>query len=293
VAIVTGFIGLGAMGSPMALCLLKAGIPLVVYDIDAEKSRLLGAAGARIAASPAEVAALATRIVCMVSNVAQVRAVLTGADGVMNSARAGHRIVFTGTIAPQDVTDLHAELAHAGVMFTDAPVSGGVERALAGTLAIYASGDSPAIDAFRDVFDAMGGDLFVLGKVGQGMALKLINNMLVQINTVAVAEAMTLGAGAGIDPQVIYDAVKVSTGYSVAFEMRVPRIIARDFKPGGILDISYKDQELETAYAKQLGVPMFLAPITQQIFQLGHNMGLGSEDAAAIIKVYENLFQGV
>ena len=288
-AVKTGFIGLGAMGGPMAGNLLAAGIPLVVYDIDPEKCRRLGERGAQVAASAAGVARDATRILCMVDTSAQVRAVMTGPAGVMETARAGHRIACMSTIAPRVINDLHDELGRAGVMFIDAPVSGGAERAIAGTLAIFVGGDADAHAAFRDAFESMGDHVFAFGAVGQGMAMKLVNNMLVQVNSVAVAEAMSLGIRAGLDPQMIYDAVKVSTGYSVAFEMRAPRMIARNFTPGGIMDISYKDQELETAFAKQLGVPLFLAAVTQQIYQVGRNMGLSKEDASALIKVYEQL----
>ena len=285
----TGFIGVGAMGGAMAHRLIDAGIALVVHDIDLEKCRRLADQGAEIAASPAAVARAAGRILCMVDTTDQVRAVMTGASGVMEAAREGHHIACMSTIAPGAIRALHDELARSGVSFIDAPVSGGVERARAGTLAVFIGGDAAAQAPFQDAFEAMCAHLFATGEVGRGMALKLVNNMLVQVNSVAVAEAMTLGIRAGLDPQMIHDAIKVSTGYSVAFEMRVPRMIARDFAPGGRLDISYKDQELETAFAKQLGVPMLLAAVTQQVYQIARNMGLSGEDAAALIKVYERL----
>lgn len=221
-AVRTGFIGLGAMGTPMARNLLQAGIPLVIYDIAPEKCRPLEAAGALVAASPAAVAAQATRIVCMVETTAQVRTVMTGAGGVMDTARPGHQVACMSTIAPQEIVRLHVEMGGAGVTFVDAPVSGGVERALDGTLAVFASGDAAVLEGFRDVYASIGSNVFPMGEVGRGMAMKLVNNLLVQLNTVAVAEAMALGARAGLDPQLIYDVVKVSTGYSVAFEMRAP-----------------------------------------------------------------------
>ena len=285
----TGFIGIGAMGDPMARMLIAAGIPLVVHDIDLDKCRRLADLGAEIAASPAAVARAAKRILCMVDTTAQVRAVMTGASGVMETARAGHQIACMSTIAPAEIRALHEELADSGVSFIDAPVSGGVERARAGTLAVFIGGDAAAQAPFQDAFEAMCDHLFTTGEVGCGMALKLVNNMLVQVNSVAVAEAMMLGTRAGLDPQLIHDAIKVSTGYSVAFEMRVPRMIARNFAPGGRMDISYKDQELETAFAKKLGVPMLLAAVTQQVYQIARNMGLSGEDASALIKVYEQL----
>ena len=292
-AVKTGFIGLGAMGGPMALNLLRAGIPLVVYDIDEGKCRLVERRGAQVAISPAAVAREATRIICMVETTAQVRAVMTGQNGVMEAAGPEHHIACMSTIAPQEIKLLHDELHSSGVLFIDAPVSGGVERAVAGTLSVFASGGPQALEVFRDAFDSLGTNVFQMGDIGQGMAMKLINNMLVHVNSVAVAEAMALGISAGLDPKMIYDVVKVSTGYSVAFEMRAPRMIARDFVPGGALEIAIKDQELVTAFAKQLNVPLLLASVAQQIYQIAHNMGLSKEDNAALIKVYEQLCGGV
>jgi 3-hydroxyisobutyrate dehydrogenase len=113
--------------------------------------------------------------------------------------------------------------------------------------------------------------------------------MLVQVNTVAVAEAMVLGVKAGLDPQTIYEVVRVSTGASAAWELRVPRILAGDFEPGGTIDISYKDQELETAFAKRLGVPLLLANLTQQVYQIARAQGLNKKDGAAIVKIFEHM----
>jgi 3-hydroxyisobutyrate dehydrogenase-like beta-hydroxyacid dehydrogenase len=169
----------------------------------------------------------------------------------------------------------------------DAPVSGGTERAASGALSIIAGGAASTFEACRDVFQAMGRNVFHVGGPGQGLAMKLVNNMLVQVATVAIAEALVLGVKAGLDPQTIYDVVRVSTGTSFAFESRVPRILERDFRPGGTVDISFKDQELETAFAKQLGVPVLLANVSQQVYQMARAAGLNKEDGSAIIKVLE------
>ena len=171
----------------------------------------------------------------------------------------------------------------------DAPVSGGTERAISGELSIIGGGEPATFEACRDLFSAMGAKIFHVGGLGQGLAMKLVNNMLVQVNTVAVAEALVLGVKAGLDPQKIYDVISVSTGSSYAFDRRVPRILARDFSPTGTVDISFKDQELETGFAKQLGVPIFLANVSQQVYQMARAAGLGKEDGTAIIKVLERL----
>jgi 3-hydroxyisobutyrate dehydrogenase len=284
-----GFIGLGAMGEPMARNLIKAGVTLVVHDLDPVRCAQLKALGARVADSPADVALHARTIVCIVETTAQVRAVVCGDNGIMKTARAGHNIACMSTASPSELKRLADELAPHGVGLVDAPVSGAPEGAMAGTLTIFAAGDATALAAFDGVFGIVGRNVFKLGQVGQGTAAKLINNMLFQVNNVAVAEAMTLGAAAGIDLQLLFDMVKVSTGYSVAFELRAPRMIARDFSPGGKVDISYKDQELETTMAKELGVPMLLAAVTQQVYQMGRSLGFGREDGSAVFKVYEAL----
>jgi 3-hydroxyisobutyrate dehydrogenase-like beta-hydroxyacid dehydrogenase len=143
--------------------------------------------------------------------------------------------------------------------------------------------------ACEDLFRAMGKNLFHVGALGHGLAMKLVNNMLGQVATVTIAEALVFGVKAGLDPRTIYEVIRVSTGTSVQFENRVPRMLKRDFAPGGTIDISYKDQELETAFAKALGVPLLLANLTQQVYQMARAAGLNKQDGSAIIKVFEQL----
>jgi len=135
----------------------------------------------------------------------------------------------------------------------------------------------------------MGTKTFHVGGPGHGLAMKLVNNMLIQVNTVAIAEALVLGVKAGLDARTIYEVVRASTGTSQAFERRVPKILARDFAPGGTIDIFFKDQELETAFAKQLGVPLLLANVSQQVYQMARAAGLNKEDGSAIVKVLERM----
>lgn len=284
-----GFIGLGNMGRPMALNLMKHGFSLVVHDIDQSKVEPLRERGAAVAESSERVAAAVERTICMVETTAHAEAVITGEHGIIRSATRGHIVVCMSTIDPFVARRLAGELAARGVAMLDAPVSGGTERAVSGELSIIAGGDAVRFEACRDLFAAMGTKLFHVGGLGQGLAMKLVNNMLVQVNMVAVAEALVMGVKAGLDPRTIYDVVRVSTGNSFAFERRVPRMLARDFSPGGTVDISFKDQELETAFAKQLGVPVLLANVSQQVYQMARAAGLGKEDGSAIIKVLERL----
>lgn len=284
-----GFIGLGAMGGPMALNLVKHGFSLVVHDIDPAKGALWGTRGARPAGSAEEVAAQAERTICMVETTAQAEAVIAGGQGIIRGARPGHVVACMSTIDPLAARRLAEQLAARDIGMVDAPVSGGTERAASGELSIIVGGAAATVEACQDLFRAMGARVFHVGGLGQGLAMKLVNNMLVQVNTVAVAEALVLGVKAGLDPQTIYEVVRASSGNSFAFEMRVPRILKRDFSPGGTVDISFKDQELETAFAKQLGVPVLLANVTQQVYQMARAAGLNKLDGSAIIKVLEQL----
>jgi 3-hydroxyisobutyrate dehydrogenase len=284
-----GFIGLGNMGGPMALNLVKHGFSLVVHDIDPAKADIWRTRGATVADSAEGVAAKVERTICMVETTGQAEAVIAGERGIIRSAKSGHIVACMSTIDPIVARRLAEQLATRGVAMIDAPVSGGTERAASGELSIIVGGSAKTVAACQDLFGAMGAKVFHVGALGQGLAMKLVNNMLVQVNTVAVAEALVLGVKAGLDPKVIYDVVRASTGNSFAFETRAPRILKRDFSPGGTVDISFKDQELETAFAKQLGVPLLLANVSQQVYQMARAAGFNKEDGSAIVKVLERL----
>lgn len=284
-----GFIGVGNMGRPMAMNLLQHDFAVMVYDSNPAAITPLQEQGAAKANSPAEVAIAVERTLCMVATTAQAEAVIAGENGIIHGAREGHIVLSMSTIDPFAAKRLYDQLAPKGIAMLDAPVSGGTVRAVSGELSIMVGGDRTAFDACKDVFDAMGAHTFYIGPSGQGLAMKLVNNMLVQVNLVVICEALVMGVKAGLKPQTIYDVVRVSTGNSHGFESRVPQILAGDFTPGGTVDISYKDQELETAFAKQLGVPIFLANVSQQVFQMARAAGLNMEDHSAIIKVLEQL----
>ncbi len=284
-----GFIGLGAMGGPMALNLVKAGFPLVVHDIDQTRTAPLRAKGAELAGTAEGVAAAVDRTIVIVETTEQAESVIAGERGIIKGARPGHIVLCMATIDPFAARALADTLAAQGIAMLDAPVSGGTGRAQSGELSVIVGGAADVVAKCEDLFSAMGNRTFHVGPLGNGLAMKLVNNMLVQVNTVAVAEALVLGVKAGLDPQMIYDVVRVSTGASAAWELRVPRILNDDFEPGGTIDISYKDQELETAFAKRLGVPLLLANVTQQVYQMARARGLNKQDGAAIVKVFEQM----
>jgi len=284
-----GFIGLGAMGGPMALNLAQAGFALVVHDIDAAKAEPLKARGAEVAGSAQQVAAAVERTIVIVETTEQAEQVIIGAHGIIRGARAGHIVICMSTIDPFAARNFADRLAGLDIAMLDAPVSGGTGRAQSGELSVIVGGAADVFARCEDLFKAMGNRSFHVGPLGSGLAMKLVNNMLVQVNTVAVAEALVLGVKAGLDPQTMYEVVRVSTGASAAWELRVPRILQGDFEPGGTIDISYKDQELETAFAKRLGVPLLLANVTQQVYQMARAQGLNKRDGSAIVKIFEQL----
>ena len=284
-----GFIGLGAMGGGMAANIVKAGHDLVVHDIDRTRVEALVAQGARAAQSPAEIGAAADRTVTMVETTQQTEDIIFGPDGLATAAKPGHSVAMMSTIEPSVTKALYARLVERGMTLVDAPVSGGTPRAASGELSVICGGEDGDIEGWRPAFEAMSSNIFHVGGVGQGLAMKLVNNMLIQVNTVAIAEAFAMGAKAGLDPRMMYDVVRVSTGASFALEHRVPRMLSGDFQPGGTVDISYKDQELETGFAKELGVPLLLANVSQQIYQMARAAGYAKEDGAAVIKLYEKM----
>jgi 3-hydroxyisobutyrate dehydrogenase len=284
-----GFIGLGNMGGPMAHNLAKAGFDLIVHDINPVRLEPLVAAGASVETSPEAVAAKCHRTICMVETTTQAEAVILGEKGIGQSAKQGDVVLCMSTIDPIAARRISDHLAQRGVAMLDAPVSGGTHGAADGTLSVIVGGPAETFAASEDLFRAMGKNVFHVGDLGHGLAMKLINNMLGQIATVAIAEALVFGKKAGLDPRKIFEVVSVSTGNSVQFQNRVPRMLARNFVPGGTIDISYKDQELETSFAKALGVPLLMANVSQQVYQMARAAGLNKQDGSSIIKVFERM----
>jgi 3-hydroxyisobutyrate dehydrogenase-like beta-hydroxyacid dehydrogenase len=283
-----GFVGLGAMGGPMARNLLKAGRPLVVYDIDRRKTELFATLGAEVALSPADVAARATICISMVDTTAQSEEVITGPNGFIASAKRGDVVVSMSTIDPFAVEDMMKRLSEKGIEIIDAPVSGMIHGAEAGTLKAYVGGEASALEKCRGALEAMNAEVHHIGSIGQGIMMKLVNNMLAQAGRVLVVEAMVMGAKAGLDPRKMVDLVGNATGNSVVFQHAAPRLLSRDFT-GIRMDITIKDLELETQVAKRLNAPMFMANVAQQVYMMAKAAGHGDEDPAAVVKVYEQL----
>lgn len=281
-----GFVGLGQMGAPMAENILKKGHRLIAYDIGKRKVERAVSLGAQAASSPADTARRASTLISMVDTTAQGEEVIVGPGGFIETAQPGDVIISMSTIDLTALRGLHPKLAEQGIDLLDAPVTGMEKGARAGTLKAYVGGDAAALERVRPVLQAMASEITHFGALGQGMAMKLVNNMLMQVNRVLIAEALALGAKAGLDPNQMVETISKTTGNSVAFQYSAPRILARDFD-GIRMEITYKDVELQVALAKSLGMPMFMASMALRGYEMGKAMGLGGKDAASIVTLYE------
>jgi 3-hydroxyisobutyrate dehydrogenase len=284
-----GFVGLGAMGGPMASNVLKAGHKIVVFDIDSTKNATLEALGAEVASSPAQVAERAKILMSMVDTTAQAEQVIVGPNGFIEGAAAGDVVVSMSTIDPLSLLRMQERLALKGVEIIDSPVTGMIDGAQSGTLKAYVGGPAASFDKARFALEPMTSEIHHIGpRLGMGTTVKLINNMLAQAGRVLVLEAMVLGAKAGIDPERIIELVSGSSGNSVVFQHAAPRTVSRDFS-GIRLDITLKDMELESQLGKSLNVPLFMLNTAYQVNMMGKAAGLGDQDPAAVVKVYESL----
>lgn len=285
-----GFIGLGAMGKPMALNLLKASYDLWVNDVKQEAVAELVKAGAKPCSSPQELAGVVDVVITMLPNDKIVEEVILGANGFLQGGRAGQIIIDMSSVAPQSTRKMANAVQAKGIRYVDAPVSGGVAGASAGALTIMVGGDRETVRAVEPILKVLGQKIYHVGDVGAGDAVKLVNNLLLGANMAALAEALVLGAKAGLDPQTMYEIIKVSSGRSYALEAKVPNFILKgNFVPGFAVDLQYKDMELAVETAKSLGIPLPVTTMAQQVFEMARAKGLGREDISAVIKIWEEM----
>lgn len=284
-----GFIGLGIMGQGMARNLLKAGFNVCVWNRTASKADALVAEGAQVGQSPADVAAQCDIIVTCVSDTPDVEAVILGENGVIHGAKAGSLVIDCSTISPQATKDIAAQLAAKGIHMLDAPVSGGSEGAAKGTLTIMVGGAAEDVQRAMPVFKAMGKTITHIGESGSGQIVKLVNQVLVVGNCLAMCEALLLAQAGGVDLQKTIDAISQGAAGSWMFTNRAPQIIRRDWRPGFMISLQQKDLRLVLDAADELGVPL---PGTSLIFNLYRTLeaqGLSSEGNHGLMKALEHL----
>lgn len=284
-----GFIGLGIMGRPMAKNLLKAGFSLVVFDINPSAVEDLSTAGAQRANSSKEVAERTEIIITMLPDSPEVKEVLLGKDGVVEGIKSGSLVIDMSSINPLVSQEIAKILKLKGVEMLDAPVSGGEPMAVQGTLSIMVGGDADIFNDCLDVFRPMGKNIVHVGKIGAGGFTKLCNQIIVALNIAAVGEAFSLGVKAGLDPQVIFQAIRGGLAGSTVMEAKIPMVIARNFNPGFKIKLHHKDLNNALSTAKDLGIPLPLSALIQQILVALIADGKGENDHSAIATFFEKI----
>ncbi len=291
-----GFIGLGIMGRPMALNLLKGGHEVVVWARRAESMQPLLDAGARGAGSPAEVARAVEVVVSMVADAPDVEQVMLGENGVSSAAGGtgweGLVAVDMSTILPAAARDIGARLAAAGIEFLDAPVSGGEVGAIAGTLSIMVGGSAAAFEKAQPAFACMGRNIVHVGDAGAGQVAKAANQIVTGVGVLTVAEALNFAAKNGVDPARVREALLGGFAYSKILENHGQRMLDRNFKPGFKSWMHQKDMNIVLQSAHELGLCLPVSAATAQMYNAMVGAGLGEEDSIAVLKLLERLSGG-
>jgi 3-hydroxyisobutyrate dehydrogenase-like beta-hydroxyacid dehydrogenase len=279
-----GFVGLGKMGRPMTQKLLAAGHTVYVFNRSRPAIEALAAEGAKPAGSAAEVAQRAEIIMTALPTPESVQSVFAE---VASQARAGQIYIDHSTVSPGLNRWCAAQLKPKSGDFLDAPVSGGPAGAQAGTLTVMVGGEQAVFDQALPVLQAFGKNIRLCGPIGAGQVVKLINQLLVGIHTSAIAEAAVFGARFGADPQVVLDLIGTSFGGSTMMTRNLPRFMSRDFSPATPVGLILKDLGLIHDEAKIGGIPLLLGALAEQRFSEARARGMGDEDMAALVKLWE------
>jgi len=286
-----GFIGTGTMGQPMLANLVKKEFDVVAFDIVPAALDTAVRLGAARVGSVGEAAANCDLVITMLPSSANVEAVYLGSEGIVGTAARGRLCVDMSTIDPGTSQRVAARLKERGLRFLDAPVSGGVAGATAGTLAIMVGGDAGDLEEARPVLAAMGANIIHVGAVGAGEVAKLCNNLISGTVAVAVSEAFRIGEAFGVDPQILTSVIAKSSGATWVMEHMhpVPGIVEsaasnRQYAPGFMTDLMAKDLALAVNAAREKRVPVVVAPAAQQLYRMASSHGLGREDFSAVYK---------
>ena len=289
-----GFVGLGVMGRPMALNLVKAGHQLTVFDLETKAIEALVQAGARAAGTAREAAQDREVVVSMLPASRHVEAAYLGPDGVIEGLVPNTVVIDMSTIDPGTSRRIAGEVMRKGAQMLDAPVSGSSAGAAEGTLTIMVGGDEAVLRSQRDLLEAMGHNIIHCGASGMGEAVKLCNQLVAGASMVAVAEAFALGQRLGTDPRVLFEVMSKSSGNCWALQTRPPVAglvpnapSGQDFAPGFMVDLMYKDFALVMAAASELRLPLVVAAAAQQLYALASQGGHGRSDFSAVFKVME------
>jgi len=284
-----GFIGLGIMGRPMAKNLLKAGHKLVVHDVVAAGVDDVVAAGAARGESSKDVAARSSIIITMLPDGPDVETAVLGPGGVLEGAKPHSIVADMSSISPMVSQKVGAACSAKGVGFLDAPVSGGEPKAIDGTLAIMVGGDPRTFEVVKPILESMGSSVLLTGPVGAGNVTKLANQIMVACNIAAMGEALVLATRAGLDPEVVFNAVKGGLAGSTVLNAKAPMAIGRNFKPGFRIRLHQKDLRNALLAGESMHVPLPLTSMVQQMLITLMNEGKGDLDHSAIVNYIERM----
>jgi 3-hydroxyisobutyrate dehydrogenase len=284
-----GFIGLGIMGRPMARNLLKAGYALVVWNRSRPGIDALVADGAEEADSPHAVAERVSAVITILGDSPDTEQVALGERGIIEGAHQDLVHIDMSTVSPAVTRAIAARYAGAGVEMIDAPVSGGEQGAIDGTLSIMAGGKPEVFERCHPLFEAMGRTIVYCGPTGSGQVVKLCNQVVVGLNNLAMSEALVLAAKAGVNPATMVEAVRAGAGSSWALQNLAPRILSGDFKPGFKVAHQQKDLRLALELAHQGSAPLPGTALVHQLFAALEAEGLGEAGTQALVKALEKL----
>jgi 3-hydroxyisobutyrate dehydrogenase-like beta-hydroxyacid dehydrogenase len=279
-----GFIGLGVMGGPMAMCVLKGGHALTVYDLDAAAVKRLTDAGAKAAASPKEVGAASDVVVTMLPEPQHVKQVVLGPNGVAEGLKAGGVVIDMSTIDPYTSQEVGAELKKKGIDMVDSPVGKTSEHAATGTLTLMIGGEQAAIDKVKPVLEKMGSDFYYCGGPGMGHAMKITNNLLATTIMTANVEALSIGAKCGLTLELMMEVMKTTMGNNVQLYSAMPKKAFKgDDSPGFMIKLAGKDVRLAVELARKQGFEPLVGAGAQATLERAMKMGLGERDTAALL----------
>lgn len=279
-------IGLGSMGLGMALSLIRAGIGVTGYDVDERATAKLAAAGGRAAANPAEAARDAGAVLTVVVNAAQTDTVLFGPAGAAATMARGGVIVSSATMSPADARRLSARATEAGLLYVDAPMSGGAARATSGELTVMASGDPAAFAKAEPVLSVIAQTVYRLGdSAGIGASFKIVNQLLAGVHIAVACEAITLAKRLGLDIDKVYEVITASAGNSWMFQNRMPHVLAGDYTPHSAVDIWVKDLGILADIGREQKFPLPMAANALQMFLATSAAGMGRDDDASVARM--------
>ena len=286
---IIGFIGLGIMGKPMAKNLIKAGYPLIVYNRTQSKAEELVSMGADLQDSPKEVSANASIIITIVSDSPEVESVILGKNGIIEGVKEDSVVIDMSSISPITTLKIAKELGQRGVSLFDAPVSGGEVGAVEGTLSIMVGGDGAVYKRIEPVLKAMGKSVVRVGEVGAGGFTKLSNQIIVAGALQSISEAMVLAKKAGVDMQLVYQAIKGGMAGGRTLDMKIPAFIDGKFEPGFKMDLHIKDLKNALLAGKSLGVTLPSTGLIHELFSACSAQGEGQKDHSVIFQILEQL----